>query len=116
MRCPAVRETAYLAEFYYCLYFYDNESNEESKENIKSKNNRPDIRSQVLRCLLPDFVAVSLSGLFHLWRQMLMQNNKEKKKEKQDGRKKVQFIVTREFSGSQTMQEAFEQLIERQAV
>ena len=28
--------------------------------------------------------------------------------------KKVQFIVSREFSGSQTMQEAFEQLIERQ--
>lgn len=28
---------------------------------------------------------------------------------------KVQFIVTREFSGSQTMREAFEQLIERQA-
>lgn len=44
-----------------------------------------------------------------------MQNNTEKKKQKQDGRKKVQFIVTREFSGSQTMQEAFEQLIERQA-
>ena len=44
-----------------------------------------------------------------------MQNNKEKKKEKQVSRKKVQFIVTREFSGSQTMQEAFEQLIERQA-
>ena len=44
-----------------------------------------------------------------------MRNNVEKKKEKQDGDKKVQFIVTREFSGSQTMQEAFEQLIERQA-
>lgn len=44
-----------------------------------------------------------------------MQNNKEKKKEKQDGRKKVQFVVIRKFSGSQTMQEAFEQLIERQA-
>ncbi len=28
--------------------------------------------------------------------------------------KKVQFIVSREFAGSQTMQEAFEQLIERQ--
>ncbi len=109
------RKPLILGEFYYCLYFYDNESNEDSKENIKSKNNRPDIRLQVLRCPLPDFVAVSLSGLFHLWRQMLMQENKEKKKEKQDGRKKVQFIVTREFSGSQTMQEAFEQLIERQA-
>ena len=44
-----------------------------------------------------------------------MQNKTEKKKQKQDSRKKVQFIVTREFSGSQTMQEAFEQLIERQA-
>ena len=30
------------------------------------------------------------------------------------GNKKVQFIVPREFAGSQTMQEAFEQLIERQ--
>lgn len=36
------------------------------------------------------------------------------KKQEQKDRKKVQFIVTREFSGSQTMQEAFEQLIERQ--
>lgn len=44
-----------------------------------------------------------------------MQKNSEKKKEKQESRKEVQFIVTREFSGSQTMQEAFEQLIERQA-
>ena len=37
-----------------------------------------------------------------------MQRDSEKKKEKQVSRKKVQFIVTREFSGSQTMQEAFE--------
>ena len=44
-----------------------------------------------------------------------MQRNSEKKKEKPESRKKVQSIVTREFSGSQTMQEAFEQLIERQA-
>ncbi len=29
-------------------------------------------------------------------------------------KKKVQFIVSREFAGSQTMQEVFEQLIERQ--
>lgn len=28
--------------------------------------------------------------------------------------KKVQFIISREFAGSQTMREAFEQLIERQ--
>ncbi|XBX07952.1 hypothetical protein QMP26_07525 [Enterocloster clostridioformis] len=32
----------------------------------------------------------------------------------QSRKKKVQFIVSREFAGSQTMQEAFEQLIERQ--
>ena len=29
-------------------------------------------------------------------------------------RKKVQFVVVREFSGDKTMREAFEQLIERQ--
>mgnify|MGYP001058866127 FL=1 len=44
-----------------------------------------------------------------------MQRDSEKKKERQESWKKVQFIVTWEFSGSQTMQEAFEQLIERQA-
>lgn len=33
----------------------------------------------------------------------------------QNKKKKVQFIVSREFAGSQTMQEAFEQAIERQA-
>ena len=30
-------------------------------------------------------------------------------------KQKVQFIVVREFSGEKTMQEAFEQVIERQA-
>ena len=44
-----------------------------------------------------------------------MARSKENKKQEQKGGKKVQFIVTREFSGSRTMQEAFEQLIERQA-
>jgi len=38
----------------------DNESNKKFKENRKSKNNKPDIRLQVLRCPLPDFVADSL--------------------------------------------------------
>ena len=37
----------------------DNESNKKFKENRKSKNNKPDIRLQVLRCPLPDFVVVS---------------------------------------------------------
>lgn len=36
------------------------------------------------------------------------------KKQGQKDKKKVRFIVIREFSGKQTMQEAFEQLIERQ--
>ena len=54
------RKPLILGGFYYCLYFYDNESNEDSKENIKSKNNRPDIRLQVLRCPLLDFVVVFL--------------------------------------------------------
>ena len=31
--------------------------------NLKSKNNRSDIRLQVLRCPLPDFVAVSFARL-----------------------------------------------------
>lgn len=41
--------------------------------NLKSKNNRSDIRLQVLRSLLLDFAAVSLClASLHLWRQMLM--------------------------------------------
>ena len=35
-------------------------------------------------------------------------------KQENKQRKKVKFIVIREFSGDKTMQEAFEQLIERQ--
>ena len=42
-----------------------------------------------------------------------MVKNKENQQQKQKDRKKVQFIVTREFSGSLPMREAFEQLIER---
>lgn len=44
-----------------------------------------------------------------------MAGKKENRNREQNVREKVQFIVTREFSGSQTMREAFEQLIERQA-
>jgi hypothetical protein len=36
------------------------------------------------------------------------------KKQENKPSKKVQFIVVREFYGEKTMQEAFEQLIERQ--
>ena len=35
-------------------------------------------------------------------------------KQESKQRKKVKFIVVREFSGEKTMREAFEQLIERQ--
>ena len=49
-----------------------------------------------------------------------MQKSEENRQEtqrqkKREGREQVRFIVIREFSGSQTMQEVFEQLIERQA-
>lgn len=60
--CAALlsRELLISGEFYYCIYFYDNESNGKIKKNLKSNNNRPDIRLQVLRCPLLDFVAVFL--------------------------------------------------------
>ena len=44
-----------------------------------------------------------------------MVKNKENQQQKQKDRKKVQFIVTREFSGSQTMRGAFGRLIARPA-
>ena len=43
-----------------------------------------------------------------------MAEKKMHNQKKQTDRKKVQFIVRREFVGQQTMQEAFEKLIERQ--
>ncbi len=60
-----------------CCYFLttDNESNKKFKENRKSKNNKPDIRLQVLWCPLPDFVADSLCSAFFM-EVMLMAKNK----------------------------------------
>ena len=85
------------------------------KKNFKSNNNRPDIRLQVLRCSLLDFVAVFLC-LAVSFMEVSAYAERFRKEERETGEpEKVQFIVTREFSGSQTMQEAFEQLIERQA-
>ena len=109
------RKPLILGEFCYCLYFYDNESNEKFKKNKKTTiaGQILDYRFYAVRCWTS--LPCSFVCLFHLWRQMLMQRDSEKKKERQERWKKVQFIVTREFSGSQTMQEAFEQLIERQA-
>ena len=49
--------------------FSDNESNEISQENLKSKKRWPDDRLQVFRSPVPDFVAgCPLSGFSDLWR------------------------------------------------
>ena len=49
-----------------------------------------------------------------LWREMHMAKQADYPAQNRKENKKVQFIVSREFAGSQTMREAFEQLIERQ--
>ena len=41
--------------------------------------------------------------------------DREMKTDKKGAKVQTRFVVTREFGGTQTMQEAFEQLIERQA-
>ena len=46
-----------------------------------------------------------------LWREMHMAKQADYPAQNRKKKKKVQFIVSREFAGSQTMQEAFEQLI-----
>lgn len=76
--------------------------------------------SRIFACRFSGFVAGlrcrrRCQAQIHLWRIFAYGKNKENQQQKQKDRKKVQFIVTREFSGSQTMREAFEQLIERQA-
>ena len=40
--------------------------------------------------------------------------DREMKTDKKGAKVQTRFVVTREFGGTQTMQEAFEQLIERQ--
>jgi len=57
LSCP---EMLIFTGFVVIFITIDNESNKKFKENRKSKNNKPDIRLQVLRCPLPDFVADSL--------------------------------------------------------
>lgn len=42
-----------------------------------------------------------------------MTENKRKKTDRQETSMQTRFVVTREFGGTQTMQEAFEQLIEK---
>ena len=47
--------------------FSDNESNEISQENLKSKKRWSDDRLQIFRSLLPDFVAGSLGLAFLIY-------------------------------------------------
>ena len=86
-----------------CCYFLttDNESNKKFKENRKSKNNKPDIRLQVLRCPLPDFVADSLCLAFFM-EVMLMAKNK------------TSINVTAVFDGELDATDVFVSLIARQ--
>lgn len=79
----------------------DNESNKKFKENRKSKNNKPDIRLQVLWCPLPDFVADSLCLAFFM-EVMLMAKNKTSIK------------VTAVFDGELDATDVFVSLIARQ--
>lgn len=60
---------------------------------------------------MPDFVADALCLAFLIYGGSLWRKPKSKKTKQS---KKVKFIVVREFLGDKTMQEAFEQLIERQ--
>ena len=46
-------------------------------------------------------------------RDNFMTENKGKKTDRQETLVQTRFVVTREFGGTQTMQEAFEQLIEK---
>ena len=46
-------------------------------------------------------------------RDNFMTENKGKKTDRQETLAQTRFVVTREFGGTQTMQEAFEQLIEK---
>ena len=55
--------------------FSDNESNEISQENLKSKKRWPDDRLQVFRSPLPDFVAASLCLAFLIYGGSLWEMN-----------------------------------------
>lgn len=83
-----------------CCYFLttDNESNKKFKENRKSKNNKPDIRLQVLRCPLPDFVADSLCLAFFMEVMHMAKN-------------KTSINVTAVFDGELDATEVFVSLI-----
>ena len=58
---------AHKARIFEEYQFSDNESNEISQENLKSKKRWSDDRLQVFRSLLPDFVAGSLCLAFLIY-------------------------------------------------
>ena len=72
---PSCPEMLIFTGFVVIFITTDNESNKKFKENRKSKNNKPDIRLQVLQGWLPDFVADSLCLAFFM-EVMLMAKNK----------------------------------------
>lgn len=59
--------------------FSDNESNEISQENLKSKKRWPDDRLQVFRSPLPGFVADAICLAFPIYGGSLWRKNKSKK-------------------------------------
>ncbi len=62
------RKPLILGEFCYCLYFYDNESNEKFKKNKKTTiaGQILDYRFYAVRCWTS--LPCSFVCLFHLWR------------------------------------------------
>ena len=98
---PSCPEMLIFTGFVVIFITTDNESNKKFKENRKSKNNKPDIRLQVLRCPLPDFVADSLCLAFFM-EVMLMAKNKTSIK------------VTAVFDGELDATDVFVSLIARQ--
>jgi len=59
-KCRNIKVFLHLLLF---IFIYDNESNKEIKENQERKNREPDIRLQVFRGSLPDFVAAGFVRL-----------------------------------------------------
>ena len=70
---------AHKARLFGGYLFSDNESNEISQENLKSKKRWSDDRLQVFRGLLPDFVAGSLCLAFLIYGGSLWRKAKIKK-------------------------------------
>ncbi len=95
---PSCPEMLIFTGFVVIFITTDNESNEKFKENRKSKNNKPDIRLQVLRCPLPDFVADSLCLAFFMEVMHMAKN-------------KTSINVTAVFDGELDATEVFVSLI-----